>query len=538
MLNHLQSTAASRLADMLRDGQELALLDLREEGIYARAHLLFATPLPLSQLEERIHALVPRRKTRIVLVGDDSLVVRGARRLHELGYTDVSWLDGGMQAWAEKGYELISGVNVPSKLFGEYVQAQYETPHIDPQALQQLLDRGDDILIVDSRPSDEFFNVSIPGAVNCPGAELVYRVPEAVKSDDTLVVVNCAGRTRSIIGCQSLLNAGLKNRVLALRNGTIGWHLAGLPLAHGKESLLPPPSAATLATTTQMTQMVAQRFGVRSIDSGELANLAAQAASRTLYILDVRSPQEYARGHLHDSLSAPGGQLVQATDQYIGTRHARIVLVDTDGVRATMTASWLVQMGWRDVYVHTAPIHAMTALDLPAHACAPPPPYDASLVIGPVALRDALDSGTANLVDLSSSLEFRTGHIPGARFAIRSRLAESLLRLPPADLLVLTSSDSAQAWRAVKEAEAAVAGRILVLEGGTQAWSAIGLPLTGGMEPALEPPDDLWYRPTSPHGGGEDAMRQYISWELELFERLLHEPGLEFHDIASSDCAP
>src|SRR5262249_59092317 len=73
--------------------------------------------------------------------------------------------------------------------------------------------------------------------------------------------------------------------------------------------------------------------------------------ARTLYLSDVRDPREYDAGHVPGAVSAPGGQLVQATDQYVGTLGARIVLSDPAEVRAVMTASWLRQMGWRDVYV-------------------------------------------------------------------------------------------------------------------------------------------------------------------------------------------
>ena len=59
-------------------------------------------------------------------------------------------------------------------------------------------------------------------------------------------------------------------------------------------------------------------------------------------MLDVRDPQEYESGHPSGFASAPGGQLVQATDGWVGVRGARIVLYDDDGVRARMAASWLL----------------------------------------------------------------------------------------------------------------------------------------------------------------------------------------------------
>src|SRR5579885_3633097 len=322
------TVSAARLRAMLGDGGELALLDLREEGVFAEAgHPFFACSMPLSRLEVLVRERVPRRGTRIVVY------------------------DGGegLAAWGAAGYQLFTGVNVPSKAFGEIVEQRCHTPHIAAAELKRRLDAGEDILIVDSRPLPEFRAMSIPGAFDCPGAELVYRVPDRLASPDTLVVVNCAGRTRSIIGAQSLRNAGLANPVVALENGTMGWELAGFELARGREEALPPPSPAGRATAAALAAAVARRFGVAAIDDEALARLAADA-TRTLYLLDVRSPEEYAAGHLAAARSAPGGQLVQATDAYMNTRNARVVLVDDDGVRAAMTGSWLRQMGWNEVY--------------------------------------------------------------------------------------------------------------------------------------------------------------------------------------------
>src|SRR5262249_16344273 len=188
--------------------------------------------------------------------------------------------------------------------------------------------------------------------LECRGAELVLRGFALVKSPQTLVVVNCAGRTRSIIGAQSLINAGLPNQVVALKNGTMGWHLAGLKTAHGEERRAPPPDAAGLKRAQAAAGRVAARCGIKRIDRATLAELQADL-QRTLYLLDVRDPDEFLAGHLEAARSAPGGQLVQATDEYVATRNARLVLIDTEGVRAPMTASWLYQLGWDDVFVIT-----------------------------------------------------------------------------------------------------------------------------------------------------------------------------------------
>src|SRR6185503_17893071 len=260
--------------------------------------------------------------------GDEDLAARAAARLAAMGYGRVAVMQGGAAGWQAAGFQLFTGVNVPSKAFGELVEHRCETPHIAAAELKRRLDAGEEVLIVDSRPIGEFRNMSIPGAFDCPGAELVYRVPDRLRSPDSLVVVNCAGRTRSIIGAQSLRNAGLANPVMALENGTMGWELAGLELARGRDEALPPPSAEGLAKARALADDVAGRFGIGRIDDAALARFEGEAADRTLYIFDVRSPEEYAAGHLAAARSAPGGQLVQATDAYMATRNARIVLVD------------------------------------------------------------------------------------------------------------------------------------------------------------------------------------------------------------------
>ena len=255
-------------------------------------------------------------------------------------------------AWAAAGFELFSGVNVPSKAFGEYVEHAKGTPSIAADELEKLLRDGADLVVLDSRPFDEYARVSIPTATNVPGAELVLRAREIAPSPQTTVVVNCAGRTRSIIGAQSLINAGLPNKVVALRNGTMGWSLAGFTCDNGKDRRAPPASPMTLEWARSAAQRVAQSCGVERIDRATLDAWRADAG-RTLYVFDVRDPAEYEAGHLPGAISAPGGQLVQATDQYVGTLGARIVLVDDAEVRAAMTASWLRQMGWRDVFILT-----------------------------------------------------------------------------------------------------------------------------------------------------------------------------------------
>jgi len=498
---------------------EVAILDVREEGVHARGHLLLATSAPLSHLELRIGRLVPRLATRIVLVDDDEqLAQRAARVLRRLGYRDLHVLAGGNAAWKAAGYELYSGVHVPSKAFGEYVEQHDGTPRIAAAELKAKLDAGEDLVVLDSRPMNEYRVMSIPGALDCPGAELVYRVHQAAPDPKTLVVVNCAGRTRSIIGAQSLINAGIPNKVVALKNGTMGWHLAGLKLEHGQTRTAQAPSGNALEKARKAAAKVAERFSIRSLTLKELEKLKGETG-RTLYIFDIRSPEEYAAGHMPGSLSAPGGQLIQATDTYAAVRGARIALVDDDGVRATMTASWLVQMGWPEVLVvenavldSRVPVHPHAAPDCPT-----------------ISVRN-LEPEDVLVLDFATSLQYRAGHIPGAFFAIRSRLPSHLHSLGSAPV-VCTSPDGVLARHAAADLGQLLGREVRALEGGTGAWSAAGLLLEKGETRMLEPPEDVYYKPYDQKSQIEAAMQDYLQWEVALLEQIRRDPDCRFREF-------
>jgi rhodanese-related sulfurtransferase/predicted metal-dependent enzyme (double-stranded beta helix superfamily) len=523
------SIAAETLKRFIGDQEELAILDVREEGVFSRGHLLFATSAPLSQLELRIDRLVPRRTARVVVVDEDGgdLGQRAARRLFDLGWKNIVTLRGGIEGWKQAGYELFSGMHVPSKAFGELVEQVEGTPHIGALDLKLRLDAGEEVLILDSRPLEEFERMSIPGGIACPGAELAYRAPGLIASPDTLVVVNCAGRTRSIIGAQSLINAGLPNRVVALENGTMGWHLAGLDLARGRTEHAPPPSAAALVQAQEGAHGVARRFGIQRINRATLAQFEAESGQRTLYAFDVRTPAEYEAGHPIGWRSAPGGQLVQATDSYVGTLKSRVVLADADGVRAVLTASWLKQLGWDEVYVYQPGVGDLPQTEGP-EARSLPGTIAPHRKIDVTALTVALAQGKAIVVDLANSLDYRAGHIPGAWFAIRARLAESLDRLPAAGELVLTSPDGVLAALAAADLADATDRKVHVLEGGSAAWRAQGGEWSEGPEHMIEPAEDVWYKPYDRSRGIEDAMQAYLRWEINLPDQIVRDGDAKF----------
>jgi rhodanese-related sulfurtransferase len=513
--------SAQNLHALIVAGNELALIDLREEGEFANRHLLFAISIALSRLELKFAAMVPRRDVPIVLCGkggDTNLTDLGYARLSGFGYTDIRILEGGVDAWERAGYELFSGVNVPSKAFGEFVEHTEGTPHISAAEVNRMMAADENMIILDSRPMSEYKKMNIPTGINVPGAELAYRLADLAPDPETTVIVNCAGRTRSIIGAQSLINAGVPNKVIALENGTMGWHLAGFELGHGQTEHYPELSENARVVALTCAANVTRRFGVNTASLEQIRDWQAEG-DRTTYILDVRAPDEFTAGHLPGSISAPGGQLVQATDRYVGVRGARLVLVDDDGVRATMTASWLIQLGWPDVVVLDGGLTVGGDLESGRYR-----PEALGLDDGEVELISATELSeireNVTVVDLAASLHYRdAGHIPGAWFAIRARLSESLGRLPKADTLVLTSPDGKLARIAAND-DALKGVHVRVLEGGTRSWRSAGMPIETGFSNMADNTDDLWYRPYDMDDANEGAMKQYLSWEVNLVAQL------------------
>ena len=515
------TTVTTRTFDDIRQAllshHEVALIDVREEDPFAQEHPLFAANIPLSKLELEVYARVPRRDTAITLYDDgEGLAVQAGKRLLALGYSDVAVLEGGLAGWRSAGGELFRDVNVPSKAFGELVESVRHTPSLAAEQVQALLDAKADVVVLDARRFDEYQTMSIPGGISVPGAELVLRVAELAPNPTTQVIVNCAGRTRSIIGTQSLVNAGIPNPVAALRNGTIGWTLAGQQLAHGQDRSFTEVSASRRADAAQRARTVADRAGVARLDRAGLAKWQADQG-RTTYLFDVRTPEEYAAGHLPSSRSVPGGQLVQETDHVASVRGARIVLVDDDGARANMSASWLAQMGWQ-----VAVLDGLKAADFSETGDWQPPLPVLPVVRGVDVeqLQDWLQTPGTVLLDFTTSANYVKRHIPGAHWVIRAQLAQALEQLPVAERFVLTCGSSLLARFAAADLQALTQTPVYLLEGGTGQWIAAGKPLESGEARLAVARTDRYRRPYEGTDNPREAMQGYLDWEFGLIAQL------------------
>lgn len=514
LIEYLHPAEVKRL---LARKSEIAFLDVREHGQYGEGHPFLAVPAPYSRLELVAPTLVPRKGTPIVVLDEgDGVAARAARRLAELDYTDVRGVEGGAPGWSAAGFTLYRGVNVPSKTLGELVEERFHTPRIAASALHGMKAAGKRVLQLDGRPVSEYRRMTVPGAICCPNAELGHRLPALVADETVPIVVNCAGRTRSIIGAQSLINLGLPNPVFALENGTQGWALGGLELERGASRLYPQDlDDGVQAVSVARGRDLRERFGVPLIDAETLDAWAANS-DRTLYCFDVRTGEEFAAKRHPLARHAPGGQLVQATDQWVAVRGARIVLFDDTGLRASNTAVWLRAMG-HEAYVFDpdADRNNWEAADGVENR----PVREALPECRPEDLARLLDAGAVHVLDLNPSSEYRREHIVGSRWSIRPRLA-SLDLDPSRGVVLVCANPDIAAMAAVDLRE--LGHRDLRRLGGNRAdQDAAGLQFEAGTcEPGDADAIDFLFFVHDRHDGNLQAARDYLEWEQGLVAQL------------------
>ncbi len=507
---------APALKAWLSDGQEIALLDVREHGQYGLSHPFFAIPLAYSRFELRLPALVPLQSTRIALYDDGTGVAeKAAERAIAMGYGNVHVLEGGTPAWEAAGYTLYSGVNVPSKTFGELVEHDLGTPRIPAEELKAMQERADDFVLVDGRPFAEYSRFNIPGGICCPNGELSLRIKQLAPDPKTKIVVNCAGRTRSIIGAQTLIDFGVPNEVVALENGTQGWLLSGLELEYGASRLYPEfPEDVGTGDESKRSRAVAEARGAEYIDATQLSSWLGES-DRTTYVFDVRTEEEFNADGASGSIHAPGGQLVQATDQWVGVRNARIVVADSDGVRAGMVASWLQQLG-HDAYVLGGGVSELAGMGLLKSAGSPE--FATLESISPADAKARTDNGSVQLVDIRGSETYRGGHIDGALWSIRPRITADVQGDVP---VLLVADDQGVAALAASDLKGAGIEVSRQLSGEVSDWEAAGFEIVEAQSVPADADciDYLFLTPERNQGNLDDA-RAYLAWEVGLVDQL------------------
>ena len=517
MTRRVSAAEAKRL---VHDGAEIAFLDVREAGEFGEGHPLFAIPCPYSVLEMRAPRLVPRRDVRVLLIdGGDGVAARAAARLLALGYDDVRVVAGGAPAWLSAGFALYQGVNVPSKTLGELAEQRWHPETVDAGTLAGWRRQGRDVRLFDVRPPDEHAKMRVPGSVCLPNGELAHRFPAAVGDASGPVVVTCAGRTRGIVGAIGLRLAGIDAPVHALENGTQGWALAGFALERGMPAApVPALDGAAAAATRARADTFLARHGIAVVDGVQIEAWRSDA-TRTTYLLDVRWAEEAAADPAPAFVQALSGQLVQATDHWIGVRHARVVLLDDLGLRAGLAAFWLRRLG------HDVAVARLTD-DLRAlRPTGPAPAVPTARSVSAAEAWQSVRTGRGAVVDVRGSTAFRKGHVAGAVWGIRPRLD----RLAPAAPVHVIGDDAGTTALAVRELETLGLGPAVAVAGGHAALVAVGAPVQASPDsPADADAIDFLLFVHDRHDGNLDASRRYLTWEQGLIAQLDAEERSEF----------
>ena len=513
--------SSEELAQLMASEQLYAVFDVRERGEFNECQIPNTTSLPRSQIEFRIGELVPDPKVPVIVYDEGGArAPLAAATLLMLGYEQISILEGGLSRWRGEGRPTVSGVNVPSKAFGERVHHERNIPDLRPEELKDLQDRVTDLIILDVRTPEEYSRFCIPGAVNVPGGDLILWAGE-LRQKDTAIVVNCAGRTRSIIGTAALRRLGLTN-VRALRNGTMGWVLGGFELESHPGRTAPASPEMGRTTASDLARGIADEEKISWMSPQELSRMVRLQRAMH-YLIDVRSEGEYASGHVPGSINVPGGQAVQRADDFIAVRNAPIVFISNESARAVMAAYWYGQMGFAKVAVLRGGLQAWSESggEIETGSIVKKPmgfeaAAQATRLIDARALEEKIKDRSLLLLDVGSSLDFETAHVPGAKWISRGWLDIKLAELYPdrTEPMVLTCIDGRQSRLAALTLGELGYADVAVLDGGVRAWLAAGFPAGHGLDGCLVEPNDVVLSPSI--RGTKEDMQRYLDWELKL----------------------
>ncbi|MCY3568154.1 MAG: rhodanese-like domain-containing protein [Chloroflexi bacterium] len=510
----------------LADDAPIALIDVRDPPEYNASHIVGASLVPRRMLEFELTDAVPHPDTPIVLCDEEEGRVHYAAATAErMGYTNVSTLSGGTNRWAFLDLPTEWGVNVPSKDFGERVEVVHHVPEIDADDLHDRIERGDPLVILDTRTPEEYRRSCIPGGRSMPGGELALRITDVLAGApaDATVVVNCAGRTRSIIGTRVLQRMSLEREVVGLKNGTAGWMLAGHELEFGADrDALPDVTDEGQAAAEQYARRCAEEDGVQLIGVEQLDELRERSQSESVYFIDVRTDAEHAAGHIPGFRWFPGGQAVQRSDDVAIVHHAPIVFACDGVARAALTASWYRQMGHRHTYALDGGIGAWSSsgrtLERGRELTEPALLREARESVTVVEPRAVFDRADAVLLHVGTSQEFAAGHPPGARWAPRATLERDIEQLSPdvTTPVIAICEDGMQSLLAARTLSELGRESVSALGKGMIAYRDAGLPLETGLTGVMSPPSDILT--FGPQRGYAD-MQHYLRWETALGEK-------------------
>jgi rhodanese-related sulfurtransferase len=516
---------AKDLSALLQGKSKFALIDVREPGEYNSSHIADSSLISRKELEFRMDVSAPVKGEKIIVCDDDGRrATLAAGTLERMGFTNVLVLDRGVNQWSTEGFPTEWGSNVISKDFGERMEVEHHVPEIEATELHERIERGDKLVILDTRTPEEYQRFCIPGGRSVPGGELALRVTDITKDldPDTTVIVNCAGRTRSVIGTRVLQRMGLTN-IFGLKNGTSGWLLAGYDLETGGDRLdLPEPSTEGLAAAETYAARLAEEDGVRYLDVAAVQTMLDERNQKTCYFVDVRTTEEYTNGHIPGFRWFPGGQVVQRSDDVLVVKNCPVVFSCDGHARATFIASWYRQFGFEEVYAvnggTTAWADSGRQLETGTESASPNGLDAARSQVKLVSPQELDANKTASIINVENSQDFSSGHVPGARWVPRGSLELQIsdIAADKSASITVTCNNGQNAALAGATLKGLGYQDVSVLEGGMPAWRQAGLGVEQGLSGVMRAPTDVVV--SGPDRNFADMMN-YLRWETALGEK-------------------
>lgn len=207
--NIVTSTAA-----FLKDSKDKdiphVLIDVRPADAAKKEHIKGAVSIPLTEIEKAKDKLPGDKKAPIIIYCSTVKASEDAFRIvRKWGYSNLSYLAGGIEAWKKAGNPVLSG-----DLAATIVYAPKPRPgEISLEEFKKIAEtRPADKLILDARDEDEAMQGMLKGAKNIPSQAISAKLAEMPK--DKEIIVHCVTGVRAEMAYLTLKEAGYKARFL------------------------------------------------------------------------------------------------------------------------------------------------------------------------------------------------------------------------------------------------------------------------------------------------------------------------------------
>lgn len=372
----------------------------------------------------------------------------------------------------------------------------FRSPEALAAALASPVPSGD--ALFDVRETGEAHRGHVPGATFLPRRQIEMRIEALVPRRDTGITVYDSGApddSRARRAAHTLGRLGWSS-VHVLQGGLVGWRAAGQALAQGSN-----------VTSKRFGELLHAGDRVPSIGADELARW--QREGRAHLVCDIRSPEEFVRKRIPGAVGAFGVELALLAPE-LAARDMPIV-VHCSGRTRSIVACRSLQllgvpaalalengtMGWH-LAGHALDSGEGTVLDAAGadRAAADARAMALALSVGarrvdPATLSgwmDARRAGRANVypIDVRQLDAYRAGHLPGS-IAVPGGLAiqraDEFVPVRGGSVVFIDDGEARAALAAYWYARMGF-GEVCVLEGGLDAWKALGRPIALGRDRA------------------------------------------------------